>query len=52
MSNLELISELCEIVRRQSNIIDAQAESLEQLGAVVMQQEICEVRTKANQFCL
>ena len=39
MSNLEIIEELCRICEAQSFIIKAQAEALEQVGAVVMEEE-------------
>ena len=39
MSNLQIIEELCRICEAQSFIIKAQAEALEQVGAVVMEEE-------------
>lgn len=39
MSNLQIIEKLCQICEEQSRIIKAQADALEQLGAVVMEEE-------------
>ena len=43
MSNLQIIEELCRICEAQSFIIKAQAEALEQVGAVVMEKERADV---------
>ena len=43
MSNLQIIEELCHICEAQSFIITAQAEALEQAGAVVMEEERADV---------
>lgn len=43
MSNLQIIEELCRICEAQSFIIKAQAEALEQIGAVVMEEERADV---------
>ena len=43
MSNLQIIEELCRICEAQSFIIKAQAEALEQVGAVVMEEERADV---------
>lgn len=39
MSNLRIIEELCRICEAQSLIIKAQADALEQVGAVVLEEE-------------
>jgi len=39
MSNLQIIEELCRICEAQNHIIKAQASALEQMGAVVMEEE-------------
>ena len=39
MSNTEVIRELCEIIKAQDRVICAQSEALEQLGAIVMEEE-------------
>lgn len=43
MSNLQIIEELCRICEAQSYIIKAQAEALEQVGAVVMEEERADI---------
>lgn len=43
MSNLQIIEELCRICAAQNTIIKAQADALEQVGAVVMEEERDEV---------
>ena len=43
VSNLKIIEELCRICEAQSFIIKAQAEALEQVGAVVMEEERADV---------
>lgn len=43
MSNLQIIDELCRICEAQSFIIKAQAEALEQVGAVAMEEERADV---------
>ena len=43
MSHLQTIEELCRICEAQSRIIKAQAEALEQLGAVVVEEERADV---------
>lgn len=43
MSNLQMIEELCQICRAQSEIVTAQANALEQMGAVVMEEERADV---------
>lgn len=43
MSNLQIIEELCRICEAQSFIIKAQADALEQMGAVVMEEERADV---------
>lgn len=42
MSNLQIIEELCRICATQNTIIKAQADALEQMGAVVMEEERAE----------
>lgn len=39
MSNLQMIAELCRICEAQNHIINAQAEALAQMDAVVMEAE-------------
>lgn len=51
MSNLQMISELCDIVQLQAKIIRAQSEALEQLGAVTMAEEIAEAAERASRLC-
>ena len=51
MSNLQIIEELCGIVQLQSKIIKAQSDSLAQLGAEVMADEIAEARERAGRLC-
>lgn len=43
MSNLQIIEELCRICEAQSFIIKEQAEALEQVGAVVMEEKRADV---------
>lgn len=43
VSNLQIIEEMCRICEAQSFIIKAQAESLAQMGAVVMEEERADV---------
>lgn len=43
VSNLQIIEELCRICEAQSFIIKAQADALEQVGAVVMEEERADV---------
>ena len=43
MSNLQIIEELCRNCEAQSFIIRAQASALEQVGAVVMEEERADV---------
>ena len=43
MSNLQIIEELCRICEAQSFIIRAQASALEQVGAVVMEEERADI---------
>lgn len=51
MSNLQIIEELCGIVQLQSKIIKAQADSLAQMGAEVMADEIEEAKERASRLC-
>lgn len=51
MSNLQIIEELCGIVELQNKIIKAQSDSLHQLGAEVMENEIAEARARASRLC-
>lgn len=51
MSNLQMISDLCDIVQLQAKIIRAQSEALEQLGAVTMAEEIAEATERASRLC-
>ena len=51
MSNLQIIEELCAIVELQNKIIRAQADSLAQMGAEVMADEIAEARERASRLC-
>lgn len=51
MSNLQIIEELCAIVELQTKIIKAQSDSLHQLGAEVMADEIAEARERASRLC-
>ncbi len=51
MSNLQIIEELCAIVQLQSKIIKAQSDSLAQLGAEVMANEISEAEERASRLC-
>ena len=46
-----MIEELCDIVQLQAKIIRAQAEALEQLGAVTMAEEIAEAAERAGRLC-
>lgn len=46
-----MIAELCEIVQFQAKIIRAQAEALEQLGAVTMAEEIAEAEERTSRLC-
>lgn len=50
MNNLQLIEELCGICEQQSRIILAQAAALEQVGAVVMEEERGKVNQRLSQF--
>lgn len=43
VSNLQIIEELCRICEAQNYIIKAQAESLAQMGAVVLEEERADV---------
>lgn len=43
MSNLQIIEELCRICEAKSFIIKAQADALEQVGAVVMEEERADI---------
>lgn len=51
MSNLQMISDLCDIVQLQAKIIRAQSEALAQLGAVTMEEEIAEAAELAGRLC-
>lgn len=51
MSNLQIIEELCAIVELQTKIIKAQSDSLAQLGAEVMEDEIAEAEERASRLC-
>ena len=51
MSNLQIIDELCAVVELQNKIIRAQADSLAQMGAEVMADEIAEARERASRLC-
>ena len=51
MSNLQMIEELCGIVQLQAKIIKAQSESLAQLGAEVMADEIAQAAERASRLC-
>lgn len=51
MSNLQIIEELCGIVMLQNKIIMAQADSLAQLDASIMLEEIAEATERANRLC-
>ncbi len=42
MSNLQIIEEQCRIIELQNRIITAQAAALEQVGAIVMEEERAE----------
>ena len=46
MSNLQIIEELCGICAAQNEIIRAQSAALEQLGAVVMEEERAEAEAR------
>lgn len=46
-----MIAELCDIVQLQAKIIRKQAEALEQLGAVTMEEEIAEAAELASRLC-
>lgn len=48
VSNLQIIEELCRICEAQSFIIKAQADALEQVGAVVMEEERADVGRALN----
>lgn len=50
MNNFQLIEELCGICEQQSRIILAQAAALEQVGAVVMEEERAAVKQKLARF--
>lgn len=50
MNNLQLVEELCGICEQQSRIILAQAAALEQVGAVVMEEERAAVKQKLARF--
>ena len=50
MSNLQIIEELCAIVELQTKIIKAQSDSLAQLGAEVMADEIAEAKERASRL--
>lgn len=43
MSNLQIIEELCRICAALNHIVKVQAEALEQMGAVVMEEERADV---------
>ncbi len=43
MNQIETIEGLCDIVEKQNRIIREQAEILEQMGAICMEEEIEEV---------
>lgn len=43
MSNLQIIEELCRICGALNHIVKVQADALEQLGAVVMEEERADV---------
>lgn len=43
MSNLQIIEELCRICDAQRFIIKAQAEALDQMGSMVMEEERADV---------
>lgn len=51
MSNLQMIEELCAIVELQNKIIKAQSDSLAQLDAAVMEDEIALVKQRASRLC-
>ena len=51
MSNLQIIEELCSIVELQTKIIKAQSDSLAQLGAEVMENEIAQAAERASRLC-
>ena len=46
-----MIEELCGIVQIQAKIIKAQSESLAQLGAEVMADEIAQAAERASRLC-
>lgn len=48
VSNLQIIEELCRICEAQRFIIKAQADALEQVGAVVMEEERADVGRALN----
>lgn len=48
MSNLQTITELCKICIAQADIIDAQAATLEQLGAVCAEEKLAEVKQRLS----
>ena len=52
MSNLQIIEELCSIVELQTKIIKAQSDSLAQLGAEVMENEIAQAAKRASRLCV
>lgn len=52
MSNLQIIEELCAIVELQTKIIKEQSDSLAQLGAEVMENEIAQAAERASRLCV
>ena len=52
MSNLQIIEELCSIVELQTKIIKAQSDSLAQLGAEAMENEIAQAAERASRLCV
>ena len=52
MSNLQIIEDLCGIVQLQSKIIKAQSDSLAQMGAEAMENEIAQAAERASRLCV
>lgn len=52
MSNLQIIEELCSIVELQTKIIKAQSDSMAQMGAEVMENEIAQAAERASRLCV
>ena len=50
MKNIQIIQALCEIVEAQNAIIRAQADSLNQVGAMCMEEETAAAEEKYNRL--